>query len=84
MNEIRLLQVARLCRGGDSHAGRGHRREHGDRPSRRKAPRSIATIPVEDRRSTAASLLTQAPGWTGDDLQDVIATVRGTRTKTRF
>jgi hypothetical protein len=54
------------------------------RPSGRKPSGKIAIIPPEARRSTAAALLKHAPGWTGDDLKDVIATVKGTRTKTRF
>lgn len=45
---------------------------------------SAAAIPAEARRSTAAALLKHAPGWSGDDLADVIATVTGTRMKTRF
>ncbi|HYK00605.1 MAG TPA: hypothetical protein VE974_02535 [Thermoanaerobaculia bacterium] len=57
-------------------------------PTRRQTARrdsvgSAAAIPAEARRSTAAALL-HAPGWSGDDLADVIATVTGTRTKTRF
>ena len=43
-----------------------------------------AAIPAEARRSTAAALLKHAPGWSGDDLADVIAIVTGTRAKTRF
>jgi len=54
------------------------------RPSGRNPSGKIAIIPPEARRSTAAALLKHAPGWTGDDLEDVIATVKGTRTKTRF
>ncbi|HUP59750.1 MAG TPA: hypothetical protein VNA69_04960 [Thermoanaerobaculia bacterium] len=54
------------------------------RPSGRNASGKIAIIPPEARRSTAAALLKHAPGWAGDDLEDVIATVIGTRTKTRF
>lgn len=45
---------------------------------------SAAAIPAEARRSTAVALLKHAPGWSGDDLADVIATVTGTRPKTRF
>ena len=54
------------------------------RPSGRKPSGKIAIIPAEARRSTAAALLKHAPGWSGDDLEEVIATVKGTRTKTRF
>ena len=50
----------------------------------RKRSRKIATIPADARRSTAAALLKHAPGWSGGDLAEVIATVKGTRTKTRF
>jgi hypothetical protein len=50
----------------------------------RKRRGTIATIPPEARRSTAAALLKYAPGWKGDDLEEVIATVTNTRTKTRF
>jgi hypothetical protein len=52
--------------------------------SRRESTRKVAAIPPEARRSTAAALLKHAPGWSGDDLHDVIATVVGTRAKTRF
>jgi hypothetical protein len=51
---------------------------------RRKTARQDVPIPPESRRSTAAALLKHAPGWTGGDLDEVIATVRGTRAKTRF
>jgi len=51
---------------------------------RRQSSGTITAIPPEARRSTAAALLKHAPGWTGDDLEDVIATVTATRTKTRF
>jgi hypothetical protein len=54
------------------------------RPSGRKPSGKVAIIPPEARRSTAGALLKHAPGWTGNDLEDVIATVKGTRTKTRF
>lgn len=50
----------------------------------RSASGTVATIPPEARRSTAAALLKYAPGWTGDDLDEVIAIVKNTRTKTRF
>lgn len=50
----------------------------------RKPAGTIAPIPPEARRSTAAALLKHAPGWAGDDLAEVIATVKNTRTKTRF
>lgn len=50
----------------------------------RKPSGKIAILPPEARRSTAAALLKHAPGWTGDDLENVIATVKGTRTKTRY
>jgi hypothetical protein len=53
-------------------------------PSRREPEGKTTVIPVEARRSTAAALLKHAPGWTGDDLSNVIATVTGTRAKTRF
>jgi hypothetical protein len=43
--------------------------------------RSAAPMP---RRSTAASLLKHAAGWTGDDLEDVIRVVSESRSKTRF
>ena len=56
----------------------------GKRPSGRKTSGKVAIIPPEARRSTAAALLKHAPGWSGDDLENVIATVKGTRTKTRF
>ncbi len=52
--------------------------------SGRKPSGKIAIIPPEARRSTAGALLKHAPGWTGNDLEEVIATVKGTRTKTRF
>jgi hypothetical protein len=45
---------------------------------------NVAVLPPEARRSTAASLLKHAPGWAGDDLDEVIELVTGTRTKTRF
>ena len=51
---------------------------------RREPAGKTETIPPEARRSTTAALLKHAPGWTGEDLEDVIATVTGTRTKTRF
>ena len=54
------------------------------RRRRGNAPGKVTVIPPEARRSTAAALLKHAPGWSGDDLEDVIATVKGTRTKTRF
>jgi len=54
------------------------------RSSGRRLSGKIAIIPPEARRSTAATLLKHATGWTGDDLENVIATVKGTRTKTRF
>ncbi len=60
------------------------RAERHDRKPRRKAGGTIATIPPEARRSTAAALLKHAPGWAGDDLAEVIAMVTKTRTKTRF
>jgi hypothetical protein len=41
-------------------------------------------IPPEARRSTGASLSKHAPGWAGDDLEDVIEIVTQTRVKTRF
>ena len=50
----------------------------------RKSNGTIVTIPPEARRSTAAALLKYAPGWTGDDLDEVISIVKNTRTKTRF
>ncbi len=52
--------------------------------ARRDSAGSAAAIPAEARRSTTAALLKHAPGWSGDDLADVIATVTGTRAKTRF
>jgi len=60
--------------------------EKGERTSarRRRASGTVVAIPADARRSTAAALLKHAPGWTGDDLQDVIATVTKTRAKTRF
>jgi hypothetical protein len=54
------------------------------RSSRANVPGKIAIIPPAARRPTAAALLKHALGWTGNDLQDVIAIVQGTRTKTRF
>jgi hypothetical protein len=45
---------------------------------------TVAVMPPEARRSTAAALLKHAPGWAGDDLDEVIAIVAATRTKTRF
>lgn len=51
---------------------------------RRQAHGTVVSIPAESRRSTAAALLKHAPGWTGDDLDEVIAIVTQTRTKTRF
>jgi hypothetical protein len=56
------------------------KRRRGARQSQAKS----ASIPPESRRSTAAALLKHAPGWAGDDLDEVIDTVRGTRAKTRF
>ena len=50
----------------------------------RQSAATAVAIPPEARRSTAAALLKYAPGWTGDDLEDVIAAVKGTRAKTRF
>jgi len=61
-------------------ADRPKRRQTG----RRESARKVAAIPPEGRRSTAAALLEHAPGWSGGDLEDVIATVTGTRAKTRF
>lgn len=52
--------------------------------ARRKTVRKAVPLPSESRRSTVAALLKHAPGCTGGDLEDVIATVRGTRAKTRF
>jgi hypothetical protein len=59
-----------------------------------KPPRKVAdrqendvpssVLPPESRRSTGAALLKHAPGWAGDDLQEVLQIVTGTRTKTRF
>jgi hypothetical protein len=45
---------------------------------------TVPTIPSEGRRSTVAALLKHAPGWAGHDLEEVIAIVKSTRTKTRF
>jgi hypothetical protein len=56
------------------------KRRRGPRQSQAKS----ASIPPESRRSTVAALLKHAPGWVGDDLDEVIETVRGTRAKTRF
>ena len=57
-----------------------------DRPAatHARASQTIVAIPPEARRSTTAALLKHAPGWTGDDLGEVIAIVTKTRTKTRF
>jgi len=45
------------------------------------ASRSLA---AEGRRSTAASLLRSAPGWSGEDLDDIVRIVTETRSKARF
>lgn len=58
--------------------------DQGKKPTARKTVRKAVPIPPESRRSTAAALLKHAQGWTGGDLDEVIATVRGTRAKTRF
>jgi hypothetical protein len=62
------------------------RAERPDRKAgtRRQTHGTITAVPSEARRSTAAALLKHAPGWTGDDLDDVIAIVTKTRLKTRF
>lgn len=58
-------------------------RESRRRTSVRSTGRGVA-LPPEARRSTGAALLKHAPGWTGDDLEEVIEIVTRTRVKTRF
>ncbi|HUP49527.1 MAG TPA: hypothetical protein VNA04_12130 [Thermoanaerobaculia bacterium] len=52
--------------------------------SAKKSTNVFPVIPAEARRSTAAALLKHAPGWAGDDLDEVIEIVAETRTKARF
>jgi hypothetical protein len=54
------------------------------RGAHRKVRGTVAPMPPEARRSTAAALLKHAPGWAGNDLDEIIAIVATTRTKTRF
>ena len=42
------------------------------------------SLQAEGRRSTAASLLRSAPGWCGDDLDEIVRIVTETRSKARF
>lgn len=58
-----------------------HERKSG---ARHEVSGTIVALPPDARRSTAAALLKHAPGWTGDDLAEVIAIVAKTRMKTRF
>jgi hypothetical protein len=51
---------------------------------RKASGNARSPIPPEARRSTAATLLKHAPGWAGDDLEEVIEIVTRTRAKTRF
>lgn len=53
------------------------------RPSVRIAGASRSAA-AEGRRSTAASLLRSAPGWSGGDLDDIVRIVTRTRSKPRF
>jgi hypothetical protein len=47
-------------------------------------PKRFSAISPEARRSTAAALVKHAPGWAGDDLEEVMDIVIRTRAKTRF
>jgi len=42
------------------------------------------SLQAEGRRSTAASLLRSAPGWCGEDLEEIVRIVTETRPKARF
>ena len=42
------------------------------------------SLQAEGRRSTAASLLRSAPGWCGEDLDEIVRIVTETRAKARF
>jgi hypothetical protein len=53
------------------------------RPSARSASAS-RSLAAEGRRSTAASLLKSAPGWCGEDLDDIVRIVTESRSKARF
>jgi hypothetical protein len=68
-------------------------KKHGNKKpgSKTAASRSNARIAsasnslaAEGRRSTAASLLRSAPGWCGEDLDDIVRIVTDTRSKARF
>lgn len=68
-------------------------RKHGNsKPSAKSSPArasaSIASasrsLAAEGRRSTAASLLKSAPGWRGEDLDEIVRIVTETRSKARF
>ena len=61
----------------------GTREQTGRRRTARPVTQGKA-IPPEARRSTGASLVKHAPGWAGDDLEEVIKIVTQTRVKTRF
>ena len=63
---------------------RTEEKQSGRTPARRNPARKPAPISPESRRSTAAALLKHAPGWAGDDLDEVFSTVRGMRAKTRL
>jgi hypothetical protein len=53
-------------------------------PTEHKVVQDREALPPEARRSTGAALLKHAPGWAGDDLEEVLQIVTGTRAKTRF
>ena len=66
-------------------------RKRGNKKPVSKTPASSARIATassplaaEGRRSTAASLLRSAPGWCGEDLDDIVRIVTESRSKARF
>jgi predicted secreted protein len=65
-----------------------HSRRRAGKPSAPRSSPRIAGVSksraAEGRRSTAASLLRSAPGWSGEDLEDVVRIVTESRSKARF
>jgi hypothetical protein len=53
-------------------------------PINPRIAKSSGFLVAEGRRSTAASLLRSAPGWCGEDLDEIVRIVTGTRSKARF
>ena len=53
-------------------------------PSSARIASASGSVAGEGRRSTAASLLRSAPGWCGEDLDDIVRIVAETRSKARF